>query len=148
MTVHGFISDELIERLWTKLPIGNAEWAKSDGASFEAFSNALKSSPIVIELDFGYIRVERFIYGYEAVVHGAFWSKDAFKNKDEILAAANRIKELCKAKRLKVLIPARHKSLQRFLSGLGLEHLGYGFMTRDIEGKQVSGDLWVLRMEG
>jgi hypothetical protein len=102
----------------------------------------------VIELDFGYIRVERFIYGYEAVVHGAFWSKDVFKNKAEIFAVARRIRELCKAKRIKVLIPEQHKSLQRFLRGLGLEHLGYGFMTRTIEGKQVSGDLWVLRMEG
>ena len=147
MIVHGYVGPELVERLWSKLPSGNAEWMKSDGSSFEAFDNVIRNSPIVIELDFGYIRVERFIYGYEAVVHGAFWSKDLFKKKDELLEAADRIKQLCKAKRIKVLIPERHRSLQRFLDGLGLERLGYGFMTRSVEGKQVPSDLWVLRME-
>lgn len=147
MIVHGFISNELIERLWNNIPKGNKEWMKGDGASFAAFENELRSSPIVIELDFGYIRVERFIYGYEAVVHGAFWNKDVFKKKDEVLDAANRIKELCKAKRIKVLIPERSRSLRRLLGGLGLEQSGYGFMARNIEGKQIPGDLWILRME-
>lgn len=148
MIVHGFISDELVERLWSKLPKGNKDWSKSDGASLEAFRAELKGSPIVIELDFGYIRVERFIYGYEAVVHGAFWNKDVFRKKEEVIEVARRISALCKAKRIKVLIPEKHRSLRKLLDGLGLEHLGYGFMTRTIEGKQVPGDLWVLRMEG
>lgn len=147
MIVHGFVSNELVERLWNRLPKGNKEWTKTDGASFEAFSNELRSSPIVIELDFGYIRVERFIYGYEAVVHGAFWNKDVFKKKEEVLKVARRIKKLCKVKRIKVLIPEGSRSLQRLLAILGLEHAGYGFMLRNVAGKQIPGDLWILRME-
>jgi len=122
MTLHYAVDDATIERLWNKFDHKESHWKHLEAASFPHFQRLFRSSPLVIELPFGYVRLESVDVGAYCIAHAAFWDRSVLRNLPKLLEIASLLHTLYSVNYVYAPIPKDNRSLKHLLAMLGFSY--------------------------
>ena len=144
MIVHGVITEPVIEAIWNRLPHRPSVWHSVEGKDYETFKKYLLQSALGIELSFGFVRVERFLYGNSALVHLVVWNRKALRAHEELLEAASRLKNILRIHAIMVCIPSTNRVLKKLVKELGFWNKAVVPRNYVVGTEEIDGELWVL----
>ncbi len=142
MTMHWAMTDADILRIWNMFGHKDSIWKRLEAPTIEDFTKVIHESVVVLELDFGYIRVEQMLKGYFALVHGAFWNTDVVRHRDGLLKAAKILQDEFDLICIDVPIPVGIRSLHKLVQSLGFQFLKPCMQTGPAS--TVPGEIWRL----
>ena len=145
MDVHYSISKDLIDRLWLKSKESMNIFRSMDGSSYKEFQRLMLQSDMVIEWDFGALRIDG-IFTKQARVHGIFWSKDVFRNVNSMRRALMRLGRVFGVEEIFCEFPRGSRSIRSLITKGGFVPYGTGsFHTHADE--SVRTDIYVLQLQ-
>ena len=96
-----------------------------DALNFNCFNKLCKESDLLVDLGtYGYGRITDLEEGFGFKLHGAFWSKEVFKNLSDLKFGILLLMYKYEAKRVEIRIPSECVSLGKLLYKIGFDKEG------------------------
>jgi hypothetical protein len=114
---------------------GAPEYQGKGGRRF--FIKALLSSILIIELDYGIIRVTDYCVGSHIAVHGLFHSKRVFGSVRELHSVGELLFSMFGITEIQITVPSSGRALKRLLTSLDFS------VKHDLKNGLHDGSTWV-----
>lgn len=106
------VNRENIDRLYSKLSYIDEYRGK---AGYEYFAESLYEAELVLEFDWGLLRLTDYEMNSKIKAHGLFWNKGVFRDVGDFREAGDYVLNVFKVPFVYVVFPARLKALQRLM---------------------------------
>jgi len=86
-----------------------------DKPGYEFFVQSLYNAEVILEFDWGILRLTDLVVGDKITAHGLFWNKGILRNVEDFKIAGDYVRDTFKVKVVYVMFPSKLKSLIRLM---------------------------------